>query len=243
MKKIFDVKKKKDLNFFVNNIKKTIKKHKPKFDGNLSKIHKNVSHKEINNIRIDCFRKINSSDWIDKIKIIFGEQMYYLLGQDLLIQSKINVSIQMPDDKNSILNPHSDCWSADSPFQLNLWIPLTRAYSTNSMFLLDNNYSLDLLKKISKNKKNIKIKKPKSKDFIKIKYGQALIFNPGILHGNVLNKTKDTRVSLNVRFKSVFSPGPDLQNPDRKYGTYYKNFNISKNTKLAIDILNTGVLN
>ena len=58
-----------------------------------------------------------------------------ILGPDVLIQKNINVSIQMPNDESSILNAHSDCSSGDSPFEWVIWIPVTDAYETNSMFI------------------------------------------------------------------------------------------------------------
>ncbi len=240
MKKIFDVDKNK-IFFFHNLLTEVIKKNNYKFNGKLDQLHNYFTNKEINQIRLKCFKKINSVDWARKIKEICGDQMFYLLGQDLLIQSKINLSIQLPGDKGSILDIHSDCWSADTPFQLNLWIPLTNAYSTNSMFIMDDKYSLKFFKKIIKNKeKKIDlIKKPSKQNFINIKYGKVLIFNPSVLHGNVLNKTKTTRVSLNVRFKSIFAPEPSIKNSDRKFGTYYKKFNLLDSTKFALNILKT----
>ena len=75
-----------------------------------------------------------------------------------------------------------------------------------------------------------------------MKYGQALIFNPSVLHGNVLNQTKNTRVSLNVRFKSIFAPEPNIKNPDRKFGTYYKKFNILESTRFGLDIIENGII-
>ena len=50
----------------------------------------------------------------------------------------------------------------------------------------------------NKHKKNIK--------FLKLNYGEGLIFSSNILHGNKINLTKQTRFSLNCRFKSVFTP-------------------------------------
>ena len=242
MKKIFSINKKK-LFFFKNLIIKEVKKKNPSFNGELHKIHKFISSKNINSIRLNCFKKINSLDWIKIIKELCSEQMFYLLGQDLLIQSKINLSIQMPKDRSSILKAHSDCWSADTPFQLNLWLPLTDAFSTNSMFIMDDVYSLKYLKKNLNSKyKNHKIKKPLKKNFISMKYGQALIFNPSVLHGNVLNQTTNTRVSLNVRFKSIFAPEPNIKNPDRKFGTYYKKFNILESTSFGLDMIENGII-
>ena len=73
--------------------------------------------------------------------------------------------------------------------------------------------------------------------FVKTNYGEFIIFNPALLHGNVENKTNSTRVSLNIRLKSMFSPEPSNRNPDRRFGTYYEVLKISDNTKFALDYL------
>jgi sporadic carbohydrate cluster 2OG-Fe(II) oxygenase len=218
-----------------------IKKINKNFSGNLNQIHQFIPKKDINSVRLKCFQKINLLDWKKIIKDISLQQLINILGPDLQVQSKINLSIQMPGDKSSILTGHSDSWSSDTPFQINLWIPLTDAYDSNSMFIFDDDYSLRVFSKISNNKK-INIKKPKNKDFISIKYGNYVIFNPSCIHGNILNKTSSTRLSLNLRFKSAFSPEPNKYHQDRKFGTYYQNFNKSKNTKYAIKVLNTKIL-
>ena len=46
----------------------------------------------------------------------------------------------------------------------------------------------------------------KNTEFIKINYGNFLFFNQSLPHGNVVNQTKETRISLNCRFKGLFTP-------------------------------------
>ena len=228
-------------NIITNNIKKRI----PQYNNRLDHLHKFIDDKNINKLRIEIFTKLNKSRWEDIVLKLCGQEISQILGSDLLIQSKINVSIQMPEDEGSLLPAHSDSWSADSPFQVNLWIPLTDAFGTNSMFIWNETRTLNLMKKIGKDKKNIfdlsKLK-TNQKDFVKLSFGQILIFNPALIHGNVLNKTKKTRISLNVRLKSIFSPEPNERNPDRKFGTYYKKLKISENTNFAIKVLKSGIL-
>lgn len=226
-------------NFLIKEIKKKLKN----FNGNLSELHKYLKIKELNSLRYNCFKAINEKiDWEEKIFKLCGPEITKQLGSDLLIQSKINLSIQIPEDKTSLLKVHSDCWSADSPFQKNIWIPLTNAFDTNSMFILNKTKTLKHLRYLEKKKKLILPKIVKSNDFIKIKFGQYLIFNPAILHGNVVNKTNKTRISLNVRVKSIFSPEPTERNPDRKFGTYYKIWKISEDTKLANEYFKNNFL-
>ena len=226
-------------------ITSTIKKRIPQFNNRLDLLHKFVDDKNINKLRIEIFTKLNKTHWEDIVLKLCGNEICQLLGSDLLIQSKINVSIQMPDDERSLLPAHSDSWSADSPFQINLWIPLTNAFGTNSMFIWNESRTMNVMEKIKKDKTNmfdLSNLKSKDKDFIKLSFGQVLIFNPALIHGNVINKTKKTRVSLNVRLKSIFSPEPNTRNPDRRFGTYYKHLKISDNTNFAIKVLRSGVL-
>ena len=244
--KIFDKQNNPALKIFSDFIKKEAHLYNDNFSGKLDELHKYLKIKDVNDFRIKLFTKINKSlDWEKLILKLIGNEIFTELGQDLLIQSKINLSIQMPKDKTSILPAHSDSWSADSPFQRNLWLPLTDAFGTNSMFILGQKETINFFKKIKKDKLYKEQKdqiKIQSKHFIEMSYGSVLLFNPALLHGNVLNKTNKTRISLNIRLKSIFSPEPNQRNPDRKYGTYYKKFNISENTKFATDVLKTGIL-
>ena len=41
---------------------------------------------------------------------------------------------------------------------------------------------------------------------IPVKYGEGLFFSTAILHGSNINEEKETRFSLNIRFKNIFSP-------------------------------------
>ena len=88
------------------------------------------------------------------------------------------------------------------------------------MYILEQkNY--DFFKKILKKKKirsSLEIfNKLKNKiKQLKINYGQCLIFNQSLPHGNVVNKEKQTRWSMNCRFKTIFSPYGD-----KKIGEFF----------------------
>ena len=44
-----------------------------------------------------------------------------ILGNELSMQSRINLSIQLPMDNSSLLPVHSDVWSGDFPFETVVW--------------------------------------------------------------------------------------------------------------------------
>lgn len=103
-----------------------------------------------------------------------------LVGSELAMQRRINLSIQQPGDESSLLGIHKDTDTGDSPFEVVLWVPLTDCSKTASMYFRDH--------------------------YIDIKYGEMLIFNQAIPHGNVRNDEGYTRWSLNCRFKGLFTP-------------------------------------
>jgi len=232
--------KKSELEIFRSTINETIIRHYPDQHVDLQHLH-HLEIPNMNAIRLECFKAINNIKGLDEIlERLAGENLTRILGPDLLVQKKLNLSIQTPGDKSSILEPHSDCWSGDSPFQINLWIPLTDTFGTNSMFLFDIPESISTITRIHSGAQ-IEAKTPIDRQrFLSFKYGQILLFNPALIHGNVLNETEKTRVSLNIRFKSLFSP--DAVSTSRSSGTYYRLFKLSNWTKLAFN-LNEANLN
>jgi len=194
-------------------------------------LHESVSSARVNELRLRAFANLNSINWVDLLGDSLFGQICRLIGPDLLIQKKINLSVQMPHDQSSVLPGHSDCNSGDSPYQLNLWIPLTSAYGTNSMFIFDEARSIDYYTRVKRNE----LYDPAilDHDFVDVKAGEALIFPPTLYHGNVTNTTSETRISLNVRCKSLFSPGSLSRSLDREIGAYYQVWSNSAHTQWA----------
>ena len=150
------------------------------------------------------------------------------------MQSRVNLSIQLPRDKSSLLPVHSDVWSGDSPFETVVWLPLVDCYKTKSMFILPPK-KYNKMKKIFQEKKfnsSDKIFEKIKKDliWIKIKFGQVLVFNQCLPHGNTINNENETRWSLNCRFKSIFSP-----HRDKKIGEFFEPITLRKISELAIN--------
>ena len=62
----------------------------------LENIHQSIGPNKINNVRIDCYRELNKIDnWEDQYFSIASTYLTKMLGPDLSIQSKLNLSIQM----------------------------------------------------------------------------------------------------------------------------------------------------
>lgn len=219
---IFNINKKNYLKL-KNHIEKRLLKNNQKLK--LYNLHKNIRVKNLNRLRMSLFKNLNKSS--DFKKNIFESAQKYIegcVGSEICC-SDINLSIQMPNDETSLLEMHTDFFSGESLFQVNLWIPFVNVKKTQSMFIIDPINSFHILKKIKNNKKiNFKdINKNYSKNlkWLKLNSGQGLIFSPNCLHGNVVNKENKTRVSINIRYKNIFSPYGNIKN-EKKIGSFYK---------------------
>ncbi len=188
---------------------------------NLNKIHEKIFIEDLNNIRLGIINKINKDKLLRYHYFnIAREALYVLAGNELMMQKNINLSIQFPNDNSSLLPIHSDVWSGDSPYEINLWVPLVNCYKTKSMYILEQKNYADFKKKMQKNQYSssediFRLVKNKV-HWLNVDYGQFLIFNQALPHGNIVNIEKETRWSMNCRFKSFFSPYGD-----KKVGEFF----------------------
>ena len=213
---------------------------------NISKIfnnfHKLVKLKDLNNLRFNIYNKINlDTQCSTYLYEIAKDYLDKLVGNELSIQKKVNLSIQMPNDKDSLLDLHSDIYAGESPFQVVVWIPLVDAYDTKSMFFTKPKYNKkmndQLLNSDKFTTKEMYNKNKKYFKFLNIKFGDILIFSPLMLHGNTVNRTKETRFSLNCRFKSLLSPYDVLVKSHRNIPNFYRPLNIKPLTKIGFNYI------
>ena len=205
----------KSLKFFTNLIKEKIKKYYISKKINLNVFHKNLEIDELNDVRleiikeINTFKKNNESPMLNYFNVA-KNTIKDIVGSEIAMQNDISLSIQFPNDKSSLLPVHSDTWSGNSPYEIVVWIPLVDCYSTKTMFILENN-KMKIFEKIykenfHKSSDHLYTKLKKHLTFLKINYGQFLIFNQNLPHGNTTNLTNETRWSMNCRFKGLFTP-------------------------------------
>ena len=175
----------------------------------------------MNNFRLELIHFLNGDlEFKYNYFNLARNDLYSLAGNELMMQKNINLSIQFPGDKTSLLPIHSDVWSGDSAYEINLWVPMVNCYKTKSMYILkakyyDNFLKLMKKKKYKSSKKIYEFLKPYL-EWIKINKNQFLLFNQCLPHGNVVNIENETRVSMNCRFKTIYSPYGD-----KKIGEFF----------------------
>ncbi len=192
----------------------------------LNLIHEKVSIPELNDFRLSVIKKINLlPNFRQKYYQVAKSYLDIIVGNELSMQLKINLSIQFPKDDSSLLPIHADTWSGDSPFEVVVWVPLVDCYKTKAMYILppDKNQILnnDFKKMAGNNSDDLYKSVQKDVDWIEIKYGEVLVFNQTLPHGNRINMEDETRWSMNCRFKGVFTPYGD-----KKIGEFFEPITI-----------------
>ena len=207
----------------------------------LANSHKFVPNDRLNDLRLTIFAEINKlSDIRQRYFSLARQTISTLVGNELAMQNKVNMSVQQLNDESSVLPMHSDIWTGDSPFQVVLWVPLTDASETNSMFFLPPLASREARNRVAAGefKSMDQIENAYRSQLITmvVPYGKVLVFDSSCLHGNVLNETKTSRWSINCRFTGLLTP---FTNPERRLGTYYLPITTRAATKMGLEIMNT----
>jgi len=202
---------------------------------NLNNLHETISLEKLNDVRVNLINLNNKDNNFRYHYFKIAKNLIYtLVGNELMMQKSINHSVQFPKDQSSLLPVHSDVWSGDSPFEINLWLPLVDCYKTKSMYILeekDKKNFINLMKRSKINSsKQIFNKIKKKVKWLDVKYGECLLFNQSLPHGNVINEEKKTRVSMNCRFKSIYSPYGD-----KKIGEFFLPITTRAMTEIGIN--------
>ncbi len=224
--------------FFI--IKKFLKIKSTKRKDLFNDLHKYANKKNVNELRMKIYNKLNNEIWFKEAYFSLAEKTIELIiGSEIAVQDKINFSIQMPNDKSSKLEMHADSLSGESKFQIVLWVPLVDTFRSKSMYIFDKKLIIKEIKNIGKYKYKgmnyIYNKNKHKKKFLKVNKGQFLIFSPNLLHGNVENITNETRISMNCRFKNLFSNYADKSLFGKRMGYFYIPLRIKPATKFSLD--------
>ena len=200
----------------------------------LENIHEHISQENINDFRLFCINELSKNNELRVAYYkVFKKFTDLIIGNELAMQKKLNLSIQLPKDNSSLLTIHADTWSGDSPFETVCWLPMVDCTNTMCMFILpayNYNYFEEKYSELKNKNSDDLLKSLRDKLlWIEIKYGEVLVFNQNLPHGNVINNEKNSRWSFNCRFKSIFTPYKD-----KKIGEFFEPITLKATSKVAL---------
>src|SRR5579859_2341148 len=123
---------------FVLAASRMLERPAPKDDAEfLDQFHKLVTIDKLNGYRLGLYRELNARPWFRPTYFRLGRSIIEtLVGNELAMQNRINLSIQLPNDRTSLLDIHADVFGGETPYQVVQWLPLVSVKNTKSMFIL-----------------------------------------------------------------------------------------------------------
>jgi len=200
----------------------------------LNEIHKSLAIDELNAFRLSVIRGINATEGFREMYFrVARPYLETLVGNELAMQLRVNLSIQLPNDNSSLLPVHADTWSGDSPFEVVVWVPLVDCYRTKAMYLLPPQkyaeLSGDFAAKAGESSEALYLSIKDDVKWLDIRYGEVLLFDQSLPHGNRVNDEPETRWSMNCRFKGVFTPYGD-----KKIGEFFEPITLRAASKCGM---------
>ena len=145
-----------------------------------------------------------------------------LCGKELFIQRRAHTIINVPGKEHSKQWPHYELMSGISPFTYVLWAPLHDIEDDGGAYHIDLKKSLEIMKKEQAeglvNGPTV-LNMMEKQEPARLKFGQVIVFNPFVIHGNVPFNSVFARIACNVRFQSYNDP---LLQKNSDYLKYYE---------------------
>lgn len=201
----------------------------------LDRIGDFVPVEALNAFRLAIISGMNAEPWLRAAYFTVARRtLSTIVGSELCMQRRVNLSIQLPDDDSSLLPVHADTWSGDSPFEVVLWIPLVDCHGSKSMFLLPPGRNAELERTLhrfaDRSVDGMFAAIEPDLTWMEVPYGHFLLFNQNLAHGNRVNREADARWSMNCRFKGVFTPYAD-----KKLGEFFEPITLRPASRIGLD--------
>ncbi len=201
----------------------------------LNEAHLYIEKNESNNLRLYIMKEINRTPKFNKNYYLAAKSIIHTLcGNELAMQKKAGISINLPNNKNDVLPIHADTWNGVSPFELNIWIPMVDCKKSMCLYLLTKEAYVERLKS---SKKLLQMSSDKLYEelktdlkLIEVKYGEIMAFDQSLPHGYMLNEENSTHWSFNCRFKGLHTPYWD-----KKLGDYFMPITVKACTMIGIN--------
>lgn len=198
----------------------------------LDGIHDHVDPARLNDLRLAVFDGLNAEAWFRPAYYAQARRtLATLVGNELAMQLRVNLSIQLPGDDSSLLPVHSDVWNGDSAYEVVMWLPLVDCRRTKSMYLLKpaaNARAETRFADLGRSSEDLFRAIEPEVTFLEVPFDRVLIFTPTLMHGNRVNREADARWSMNCRFKSVFSPYAD-----KRLGEFFEPITLRATTRIG----------
>ncbi len=165
-----------------------------------------MSKAEVNQCMIDLLKLNNLSEMIVRSCPKLVES---LCGKELFIQRRATIVMNVPGEGQAKQWPHYELMSGISPYSYIIWAPLHDLEENSGVYYFDQKRSLEIMKKEQETgtvNGPIILNMMSDQKPEKLNFGQAVVFNPFLLHGNTVFNSDLARIACTTRFQSSTKP-------------------------------------
>lgn len=197
--------------------------------------HEVISHEESNELRVYIMNRVcEGTEFQMNYYLAARKMIHELCGNELAMQKRPGISINLPNNQNDVLPIHADTWNGVSPFELNIWVPFVDCSKTMCIYILKRDKYNDRINEyrglLKLTADEIFDELRKDLTWIPIEYGKILAFDQSLPHGYSLNIEKHSHWSMNCRFKGLHTPYWD-----KKLGEYFMPITVKNCTRLGMN--------
>ena len=166
---------------------------------------KSLSGNEINHVMLSLLSFTSLSSMLVEA---FSDTVVKLAGEKLFLQRRSHVMFNVSGFKDNAVAPHIDGMSGVSPFTFILWTPAHEIDDESGIWLWDQERTMKCLQEESEKKTVMGdyLLSTTEKEPIRLKFGEAVIFNPFVLHGSLAHNNSLSRIGFSCRFQSQNHP-------------------------------------
>ena len=104
----------------------------------LESAHYSIPKEESNDLRLHIMQKIYQNTNFHRNYYNTAKNIIHsLCGNELAMQKRPGLSINLPNNPDDILPIHADTWNGVSPFELNIWIPFVDCTNSMCLYILE----------------------------------------------------------------------------------------------------------
>lgn len=201
----------------------------------LDNIHQRVGPDKLNALRLAVIQDVNREPWLrPAYHALARRALAAVVGNELAMQRRVNLSIQLPDDDSSLLPLHADVWSGDAPSEVVLWVPFVDCFASKSMYIVEKRFDEATQARLAdfagqSAEELYRAVEPQA-TFLNVPYGHCLLFTQNLMHGNRINREATTRWSANCRFKGLLTPYAD-----KRLGEFFEPITLRPATRLGLE--------
>lgn len=162
------------------------------------------SNHQVNELMVKLLSFPNASDLVAKS---FKESITSVCGPNLFLQRRANIIMNLPGDAQRHQWPHYEIMSGISPYTFVLWAPFHDIDDEGGVYYCDNEFSFTTLmeeERLGLMNSPYMFEKIESASPppLALRCGQAVLFNPFVIHGNKKFDGLKARIAVSIRFQS-----------------------------------------